>query len=147
MIKTLTFAAALVLAVSTAAEARSHHGHRYHRIALDANANETFLPHPAGCPARLFCGCGARKHLGIDDPRLNLAANWPRLYHGSTPVAVWDGHVAVIDRMTGPNSAMLYDYNSGGHLSRYHERSLAGARIIGAFGRSAALGATTPTYY
>lgn len=92
---------------------------------------EQFLPHPAGCPARAFCGCGAMKHLGLSDKRLYKASNWPRYYQGSTRVAVWRRHVAVIDRMTGPNTAMLYDYNSGGHRSRYHERSLRGARIIG----------------
>lgn len=92
---------------------------------------ERFLPHPSGCPKVRFCGCGAMKHLGLTDKRLWKAANWPRYYHGSTPVAVWPGHVAVIDRMTGSNTAMLYDYNSGGHRSRYHERSLRGARIIG----------------
>lgn len=94
-------------------------------------ASVTYLPHPSGCPSRAFCGCGARKHLGIDDVRLNLAANWLRYYTGSTRVAVWRGHVAVIDRMTGPTTAMLYDFNSGGHLSRYHERDISRARIVG----------------
>lgn len=99
------------------------------RMAMSYDEGQ-LLPHPAGCPRRAFCGCGARKHLGIDDVRLNLATNWPRYYRGTTQVAVWRGHVAVIDRWTGPHTAMMYDYNSGGHQSRYHERDTRGARII-----------------
>jgi len=85
---------------------------------------------PSGCP-HAYCGCGARLYLGIDDPRLNLAWNWTKYYHGSMPVAVWYHHVAIIERMTGPHMAILRDYNSGNGLSRIHERSIAGARIIG----------------
>jgi len=86
---------------------------------------------PSGCP-HAYCGCGARLYLGLSDVRLNLAWNWTRYYSGSTPVAVWHHHVAIIERMTGPHTAILRDYNSGRGLSRIHERSLAGARIIGA---------------
>ena len=85
---------------------------------------------PAGCP-HAYCGCGARLYLGIDDPRLNLASNWPRYYRGSALIAVWRHHVAIVERMTSPHTAILRDYNSGGHLSRLHERSIVGARIIG----------------
>ncbi len=85
---------------------------------------------PAGCP-RQYCGCGAARYLGINDPRLNLAWNWTKFYHGPTPVAVWRHHVAIIERMTGPHTAILRDYNSGRGLSRIHERSIAGARIVG----------------
>lgn len=85
---------------------------------------------PAGCP-RQYCGCGAARFLGLSDPRLNLAWNWTKYYHGPTPVAVWRHHIAIIERMTGPNTAILRDYNSGRGLSRIHERSIAGARIVG----------------
>ena len=85
---------------------------------------------PAGAP-HAYCGYAARIYLGIDDTRLNLAWNWTKYYHGSTPVAVWPHHVAIIIQRTGPGTALLRDYNSGGGLSRIHERSLAGARIIG----------------
>lgn len=133
VIKVVALTLAGLFAMSTIADAKPRHRHySHHRTITDANANGvTFLPHPAGCPARLFCGCGARKHLGIDDPRLNLVANWPRLYRGTIQVAVWRGHVAVIDHMTGPHTAMLYDYNSGGHRSRHWERDISGARIVG----------------
>ena len=107
----------------------------------DANGNvsESIIGgRPAGCP-HAYCGCGARLHLGISDPRLNLAWNWTKYYHGSTLVAVWPHHVAIIERMTGPHTAILIDYNSGLGLSRHHERSIAGARIVGGVGQMAAL--------
>lgn len=84
---------------------------------------------PSGCP-HAYCGCGARLYLGISDTRLNLAWNWTKYYHGSTPVAVWPHHIAIIEKMTGPGMAILRDYNSGGGLARIHERSIAGARIV-----------------
>ena len=107
---------------------------RYSRSAHSgvADGSETIIGHrPAGCP-HAFCGCAARLYLGLSDVRLNLAWNWTRYYSGPTPVAVWHHHIAIIERWTGPNTAILRDYNSGGGLSRIHERSLAGARIIGA---------------
>lgn len=85
---------------------------------------------PSGCP-HAYCGCGARLYLGISDTRLNLAWNWTKYYHGSTPVAVWRHHVAIIIKMTGPNTALMRDYNGGRGLSYIHERSTAGARIVG----------------
>lgn len=85
---------------------------------------------PSGCPYQ-YCGCGARLYLGIADKRLNLAWNWTKYYYGATPVAVWRHHVAIIEKMTGLHTAVLRDYNSGRGLSRIHERSISGARIIG----------------
>jgi hypothetical protein len=85
---------------------------------------------PSGCP-RAYCGCAAARFLGLNDPRLNLAWNWTKFYHGPAPVAVWRHHIAIIERMTGPHTAILRDYNSGRGLSRIHERSIAGARIVG----------------
>ena len=86
---------------------------------------------PSGCP-HAYCGCGARLYLGLSDVRLNLAWNWTKYYSGPTPVAVWRHHIAIIEQWTGPNMAILRDYNSGHGLSRIHERSTAGATIIGA---------------
>lgn len=85
---------------------------------------------PAGCP-RAYCGCGAMAYLGLTDKRLWKAWNWTKFYNGPTPVAVWRHHIAIIERMTGPTTAILRDYNSGRGLSRIHERSIAGARIVG----------------
>ena len=126
MIRTMT-ATALVLALAvSSADARPRH----HARTFTTDSTQ-YLPHPAGCPRYAFCGCGARKDLGLSDVRLNLAWNWTKYYHGPTPVAVWRHHIAIIERWTGPNTAILRDYNSGGGLSRRHERSLAGARIVG----------------
>lgn len=138
------FVIPIVCLTLLASTGQSEAKHRRHLRTFDGNGNVAYLAHPAGCPSRAFCGCGAAKHLGLSDRRLWLAANWPRYYRGSTPVAVWRGHVAVIDYWTGPNTAMLYDYNSGGHLSRHHVRDLRGARIIGG-----AMHATIgqPSYY
>lgn len=114
-------AALLVLALANPAEAKKYR---------DDSGSQIIGGRPAGCPHR-YCGCGARKYLGIDDVRLNLAWNWTKYYHGSTPVAVWRHHVAIIERMTGPHTAILRDYNSGRGLSRIHERDIKGARIVG----------------
>lgn len=88
---------------------------------------------PAGCP-RAYCGCGLARYLGLKDARLNLAWNWarlfPRAHAGPGMAAVWRHHVAYIESMSGDGTAMLRDYNSGGGLSRLHERSIRGAVIV-----------------
>jgi hypothetical protein len=38
--------------------------------------------------------------------------------------------VAYIESADGDGQATLYDPNSGGHLTRVHKRSLAGATIV-----------------
>ena len=137
----LLLIAVLVIAASPA-QARKHHL-RYHHATQavlthgEASQGETIIGgRPTGCP-HAYCGCGARLYLGLTDVRLNLASNWLRYYTGTTLIAVWSHHVAIIERMTGPRTAILRDYNSGHGLSRIHERSLVGARIIGHGGRIA----------
>lgn len=92
------------------------------------------IPHPAGCPRRLFCGCGASMKLfGTVKPGLMLAANWlkfPRATPGPGMVAANRRHVFVIDKVLGNGTVMAYDYNSGGGQSRYHARSLAGYTVV-----------------
>lgn len=95
---------------------------------------------PAGCP-RAYCGCGLAKYLGINDTRLNLAWNWarlfPRAHAGPGMAAVWRHHVAYIESMSSDGVALLRDYNSGGGLSRLHERSIRGAVIVNPHSRVA----------
>jgi hypothetical protein len=95
---------------------------------------------PSGCP-HAYCGCGLRLYLGISDPRLNLAWNWARFFPRASPgpgmAVVWGHHVALIERMVGPREAILRDYNSGGGLSRVHERSIAGAVVVNPNARTA----------
>lgn len=104
------------------------HGHSKVTAAYDGGA--VIGGRPPGCP-HAYCGCGAMKYLGLTDKRLWQAWNWTKYYHGPTPVAVWRHHIAIIERMTGPHTAVLRDYNSGRGLSRIHERSIVGAKIVG----------------
>lgn len=106
-----------------------------------SNASAEVVEHPDGCPRRLFCGCGAAKYLGLSDRSLWLAREWLR-FPASEPVrgavAVWRHHVAVILEYLGQGKAKLYDANSGGHLTRIHIRSIAGASIRNPSGSSSA---------
>jgi len=105
----------------------SRHRHRGGKVV-------SYLPHPSGCPRVAFCGCGAYKAItGQVVPRGTwaLANYWPGHYHGSTPVAWWRGHVAVVRQFLGNGMALVEDYNSGGHQSRLHVRDIRHARILG----------------
>lgn len=100
------------------------------RIAAGASQ---ILPHPSGCPRRLFCGCGAAIEVfGTPRRDLWLAAAWlrfPAASPGPGMVAANRRHVMVIRQMVGANAALVYDANSGGGRTRLHIRSLAGYSI------------------
>jgi hypothetical protein len=107
-------------------------------VAVNDDRAGLILSHPPGCPRRAFCGCGASVRVfGRPIRALYLAANW-RKFPAATPragmVAWRHHHVMVIERMTGPQTALVYDANSGQHLTRLHERSLRGYRIVNPFG-------------
>jgi hypothetical protein len=91
-------------------------------------------PHPAGCPARAFCGCGVSvKVFGHSVRDLWKATAWLRFRRTTAApgmVAVWRHHVAYIISTDGNGNAVLYDPNSGGHKTRIHERSIRGATIV-----------------
>jgi hypothetical protein len=93
----------------------------------------SIVAHPAGCPHTQFCGCGAAVEIfGRPVRDLWLAANWfrfPRAEPAPGMAAVRQHHVMVIKRVTGNNRAIVYDANSGNHLTRIHEVSLAGYSI------------------
>ena len=96
--------------------------------------SEGIVPHPSGCPATQFCGCGVSvKVFGHPVRDLYLASAWrrfPRATARPGMVAIWGSrHVAYIISVDG-DEAMLYDPNSGGHATRIHRRSLAGATIV-----------------
>lgn len=92
-----------------------------------------YLPHPSGCPKRLFCACGAAVKV-FGSPRRDLwhTSAWrrfPAAQPGPGMVAVNGRHMFVIDRVLGNGMVMAYDYNSGGGKSRYHARSLRGYSV------------------
>lgn len=89
---------------------------------------------PAGCP-HAYCGCGLARFLGLTDSRLNLAANWARIFPPtraqSGAVAVKSHHVMLLVALHGDGSrALVRDYNSGGGLSRIHVRSIKGFHFV-----------------
>lgn len=94
----------------------------------------TVVAHPAGCPARAFCGCGtAVRLLGSPVRSLWLAANWfrfPRAAPAPGMAAVRRGHVFAIEQVLGDGKVLAYDPNSGGHKTRIHVRSLAGFTVV-----------------
>jgi len=96
------------------------------------------LPHPSGCPARAFCGCGAALEVfGRHVRSLWLAANWfkfPRANAAPGMVAVRKHHVFVIRQVVGQNTVLAYDANSGGRKTRLHVRSLSGFTVVNPHG-------------
>jgi hypothetical protein len=89
---------------------------------------------PADCP-HAYCGCGLRKHLGLADARLNLAANWARLFpREASPraglAAVRSHHVMYIESSAGDGLWTVRDYNSGGGLSRIRTADVRGYTFV-----------------
>lgn len=96
----------------------------------------TTTSHPAGCPRVDFCGCGVSvRAFGHSVRDLWLARAWlrfPRTTAHTGAVAVFRGgrHVAYVEQAYGDGTALLYDPNSGGHQTRVHRASLAGAVLV-----------------
>jgi len=93
------------------------------------------IQHPAGCPARLFCGCGASIEVfGHSIRDLWLVSNWyrfPRAAPAPGMAVLWGTrHVAVIRQYFGDGTAMLYDANSGKGLTRLHRIRIAGLAVV-----------------
>lgn len=125
----LIAAFAIVAILPSQASAR----HRHHHRATESVGGELYLPHPSGCPARAFCGCGVSvKVFGHPVRNLFLASNWFKFPHASAApgmVAVRNHHVMYIESVDGNGNAVVYDPNSGGHQTRLHTRSLSGYSI------------------
>lgn len=94
----------------------------------------TVVSHPAGCPRRAFCGCGASVEIfGHPVRNLFLARNWfkfPRAMAAPGMVAVRRGHVFVLRSHIGGAIWLVYDANSGHRDTRVHNRSIAGLAIV-----------------
>ncbi len=108
------------------------------RTAIKGEAQ--IVAHPAGCPSRAFCGCGASIEVfGKSIRELWLAANWfkfPKAAPAPGMVAVRRHHVFVIREVRSHNLVLAYDANSGGHRTRIHLRSLAGYTVVNPRGGS-----------
>lgn len=104
------------------------------RVRRAVSSSVQIIPHPSGCPRRAFCGCGAALAVfGEHRKDLWRAANWfkfPRASAASGMVAVRREHVFVLRSPASSGNWIVEDYNSGGRLSRIHERSLAGYTIV-----------------
>lgn len=100
-----------------------------------AKASE-IQPHPAGCPGRLFCGCGTSLYLlgkAVAAGGLAVAANWlgfPKSSCAPRMAAARRGHVFAIISCLPGNKALAYDPNSGGRKTRIHVRSLNGYTVV-----------------
>lgn len=96
--------------------------------------NGTIVGHPAGCPHRAFCGCGASVEVfGHPIRDLWLAESWfkfPKVAPAAGMVAVRRGHVFVLRSHIGGNIWLVFDANSGGHHTRVHHRSISGLTIV-----------------
>lgn len=110
---------------------------RGHAVTGGATVTQ-LLPHPVGCPARAFCGCGASIEVfGKNIRELWLAAAWfkfPAASPAPGMVAVRRHHVFVIRELRGSGIVLAYDANSGGRRTRLHLRSLAGYRVVNPHG-------------
>jgi hypothetical protein len=109
-----------------------------------ATEGNTIVPHPAGCPRYLFCGCGASEHVfGHPVRSLYLVRNWyqfPRAAPAQGMAVLFGSrHVAIIEQYHGDGTATLYDANSGGGLTRMRRAKIAGLVVVDPHGeRSAA---------
>lgn len=111
----------------------AHHSHRVRHASGGDSRTATIVEHPAGCPSRSFCGCGASIEVfGRNIRELWLAANWFKFPPASPApgmVAVRNHHVFVIRQVLGGGRVLAYDANSGGHRTRIWVRSLAGYSV------------------
>jgi len=133
MVAKITAVRIIVFFVVSPAEAR-----RYRHSLTQTTNGEVYLPHPAGCPWHAFCGCGASVEVfGRAVRSLWPASAWyrfPRTSPAPGMVGVRSHHVFVLRSYVGGSIWLIADYNSGGHQSRLHQRSIAGYAIVNPHG-------------
>ena len=124
-----------------AGASRGREGHfRHHKTAragltvLGASEGVVYLPHPPGCPYRLFCACGGSYRVfGRSIRSLWPVSAWyrfPRAAPAPGRAALRPGHMFILERQVAGDIWTVSDYNSGGHLSRLHEQSIRGFTIV-----------------
>lgn len=123
---------------------RHHVHHRHHRVRRHvyrryyavgrSDIGMRYLSHPAGCPRTNFSACGASVEIfGHPIRALWPSRAWlrfPRAFAAPRMAAVRPGHVFVLEEHVRGDIWWVKDYNSGGHRSRYHMRSIRGYRIV-----------------
>lgn len=125
----------LVLVVVSRADAKPRHMPPGLSRVMAEGADRV-VAHPAGCPWRAFCGCGASvERFGRSIRSLWRAANWlrfPRAEPAPGRAAVRpDGHhIVILRRHIHGSTWLVYDANSGRHRTRIHPRSIAGWTIV-----------------
>lgn len=83
------------------------------------------VPHPAGCPWRLFCACGLAKYWDLG-PGLNAVSTWPKVFARASGPSVGvaavrnDRHHVMGIIGGGPGAWQVVDFNSGRHQSRIY---------------------------
>ena len=111
---------------------------RFATSRASSRAGGAILPHPAGCPGRAFCGCGASVRVfGHPVRSLYLAVNWiarfphvPKTMAQPGHAAARRGHVFVLEQHVSGDDWLVYDANSGGHATRRHVRSIRGYTVV-----------------
>jgi len=112
----------IVALAHSPAEARHRHGavHRHH------SAHARYVNARPGA----WCGWWMRQHLGVSDPRFNLARNWAGYGTNARGPAigalvVWRHHVGIITGRTA--NGWVVKSGNDGRAVRERERSLHGA--------------------
>jgi hypothetical protein len=112
----------------------SQHVSRRSQPVAARSSDAKIVEHPAGCPARAFCGCGAAvRLLGAPIRALWLAANWfrfPRVAPAPDTAGVRSHHVIALIEHRHGSVWLVYDANSGGHATRIHEVDISRYTIV-----------------
>lgn len=125
------------LATVGTVEARKDFGHTVKTTTktVKRKAPKQPLPHPPGCPATNYCGCGtAFEVFGKAIRELFLAANWfkfppAKAAPGMIAVRNGGGHVFKIEKVLGPNTVLARNHNGKGHKSFIQVMTLAGYSV------------------
>jgi hypothetical protein len=100
----------------------------------DIRSSSTVVPHPDGCPRVAFCGCGtAVRLLGSPVRSLWLARAWyrfPRSLPAPNTAGVRPHHVIALIRQVAGNMWLVFDPNSGHHLTRIHTVDISRYTIV-----------------